>query len=57
MKRRYSTDTSENWDEMISIIQNNNLDGEDVLRILTNYHGMELLSYDFMENLIEVEEY
>lgn len=47
----------ENWDEMVRIIKKYDLDGEDVLRLLTDWHGTDLLADDFMENLHDCEGY
>ena len=46
---------SDNWETMVDIINELNLSGEDVLRMLTNYHGLDLLRFDFMDNLITTE--
>lgn len=48
---------SDNWDLMTEIIIMYHLDGEDVLRLLTDYHSLDLINGDFMENLIEYEGY
>ena len=50
-----SSDYGKNWDTMMQIIKDYNLDAEDVLRYLTDWHGMCLLDHPFMENLIECE--
>lgn len=50
-----SYDTSENWNTMEKIIDDLNLDAKDILQYLTDYHGLSLLSYDFMQNLIDCE--
>lgn len=50
-----SYDSSENWDTMMEIIRDKGLDAEDVLRYLTDWHGMQLLDHEFMENLIDCE--
>ena len=48
-----SVDTSENWDTMIELISEYNLDAEDILQYLTDWHGLQLLDSNFMENLFE----
>ena len=50
-----SNDTSENWNTMEEIITDLNLSAMDVLQYLTDWHSLGLLSYDFMENLINCE--
>lgn len=50
-----SKDTAENYITMESIIADNNLSAEDVLQYLTDWHGLSLLSEDFMQNLIDCE--
>lgn len=58
---KVSSSGRENWDIMEEIISEYNLDGNDVLKYLTDWHGLDLLDEDFMENLfdelgIEIEE-
>ena len=50
-----SYDTNKNWNTMEEIIDDLNLDAKEILRYLVDYHGLQLLSYDFMENLIDCE--
>lgn len=50
-----STDTSTNYETMEQIIEENGLSGLDVLNYLTDWHGLSLLDFDFMENLIDCE--
>lgn len=40
-----------NYEKMEQIINKYNLSGEDVLQILTDWHGTDLVNDDFMENL------
>ena len=47
-----SYDSNENWDIVMEIINDYRLDGEDVLRMLTDWHGLQLLDFDFTENLL-----
>lgn len=47
----------DNYELMEEIIENYDLDGKEVLQLLTDYHGCQLLSYDFMDNLIDCEGY
>ena len=48
-----SVDTSENWDTMVELISEYNLDAENILQYLTDWHGLQLLDQNFMENLFE----
>ena len=50
-----SDSSSENWDTMKEIIDDYNLSGYDVLNLLTDWHGLNLLDRGFMENLIDNE--
>ncbi len=50
-----SYDTNKNWNTMEEIIADNNLTAMDILQYLTDWHGLDLLNYDFMENLIDNE--
>ena len=50
-----SNDTSKNYETMEAIIKDCGWDGVDVLNILTDWHGLSLLSEAFMENLINCE--
>ena len=50
-----SSDSQENWNTMEEIIRDYGWDGMDVLRYLTDWHGMQLLDREFMENLINCE--
>lgn len=50
-----SNDTIDNWDTMEQIIDDLNLGAKDILQYFTDYYGLSLLSYDFMENLIDCE--
>lgn len=50
-----SSDYSKNWDTMMQIIEDRNLDAEDVLEYLVSWHGMQLLDQSFIENLINYE--
>ena len=45
--------TAERWDKMIEIIENNNMSAEDVLRLLTDWHGMQIITDEFIEELQE----
>lgn len=48
---------TDNYNTFVEIINDYNLSGEDVLQLLTDYHGTQLLDRDFMENLIDCEGY
>lgn len=50
-------DTTKNFDVFLEIIELNNLSAEDVLRMFTNYHGLQLLTQDFLEDLRDCEGY
>lgn len=50
-----SSNSSENYETMERIIEDCGFDGKDVLNLLTDWHGMCLLSKGFMENLIDCE--
>lgn len=50
-----SNNTSENFETMEQIIEEYGFDGVEVLKLLTDWHGLDLLSHDFMENLIDCE--
>lgn len=45
------TSSDNNYEKFVEVINENNLSGEDVLQIMTNYHGLCLMSDDFIENL------
>ena len=50
-----SYDTSTNYDTFMEMINDNNMSAEDVLNYLTDWHGLSLLSYDFIQNMIDCE--
>ncbi len=50
-----SYDTNENYNTYMEIINRYGLSAEDVLNHLTDWCGLEILSHDFMENLIDCE--
>ena len=52
-----STNTTDNYEVMAQIIDTYNLSGTEVLDLLTDWHGLQLLDFDFMENLTECEGY
>ena len=45
------TRTENNYEKFVEVIEKNNLSGEDVLQIMTNYHGLCLMSDGFIEYL------
>lgn len=47
----------DNYNTFIEIINTYGLTGEDVLRLVTDWHGLQLLTDEFMDNLKEVEGY
>lgn len=55
MEYKASWDTSENWNTIIDIANNYGWTAEDMLRYLTDYYGLQLLSESFMQNLIDCE--
>ena len=55
--KQWKSSGSDNWDLMEEIIERYNLDGVDVLRLLTNWHGTWLIDGNFMEDLIDCEGY
>ncbi len=46
-----------NYEKMEKIINEYNLSGENVLRILIDWHGTDIINDDFMENLSDCEVY
>ena len=50
-----SYDSSKNWETMEEIINDTGADGIQVLQWLTDWHGLDLLDKDFMQNLIDCE--
>ena len=47
----------DNYNTFVEIIETYSLTGEDVLRLVTDWHGLQLLTDEFMDNLKEVEGY
>lgn len=56
-KKKISNDGANNYNILSDLIERENLTGIDVLDILTDYHGLQLLTKDFMENLRDCEDY
>lgn len=48
---RISTDSIQNSDLLFEIILDNNLSGEQVFNLFVKWHGCQLCSKNFMENL------
>lgn len=48
-------DSRENYNTMVELIGELNMSAKDVLGYLTDWHGLELLDYGFMENLLTCE--
>lgn len=48
-----SWDTSENYGLMVDIINEAGLTGVDVLDMLTNYHGLQLLSEEATRDMLD----
>lgn len=42
-------DTSKNYDILATMIDDLNLTAENILQAFTNYHGMQLMTDDFMQ--------
>lgn len=47
----------DNWDKMIEIIRTYGISAEDLLGLITDWHGTQILSDDFMDNLQDCEGY
>lgn len=50
-----SEDSSKNYDTFMEMISDNGWTAEDVVNYLTDWHGMYLMSGDFIQNLIDCE--
>lgn len=50
-----SNDSVDNWDILMEIANEYRWTAEDMLRYLTDWHGMQLIDKAFMENLINCE--
>ena len=50
-----SYDTSKNYETFMEMISDNGWSAEDVLNYLTDWHGLSLMSEDFIQNLIDCE--
>lgn len=46
---KYMNDTSKNYDILATMIDDLNLTAENILQAFTNYHGMQLMTDDFMQ--------
>lgn len=44
-------DTQDNYNTLLESIETNNISAEDLLDAFTNWHGLQLLSDDFIEFL------
>lgn len=47
----------DNYNDFCDIIERYELSGEQVLDIITDWHGTQIISDDFMENLKDCEGY
>lgn len=47
----------DNYNTFVEIIKTYALTGEEVLQLITDWHGLQLLTDEFMDNLKEVEGY
>lgn len=45
----------ENYNNFVKIIEDYGLTGEDVLNLLTNWHGTDIVSDEFLDNLESCE--
>ena len=54
---KITTDTINNSEVLFELIQEENLTGEDVYRMFVNWHGAQLCTKDFMEDLRDCEGY
>lgn len=50
-----SDESRMNYDTFAEMIREFGWSGEDVLNYLTDWHGMDLLSKEFIQNLIDCE--
>ena len=50
-----SWDSSKNYDTFMEMISDNGWSAEDVVNYLTDWHGLSLMSEDFIQNLIDCE--
>ena len=50
-----STDTSKNYETFMEMIEDLNMTPQEVLDYLVNWHGLQLLSEDFIQNMIDCE--
>ena len=48
-----TNDSSHNWEIIIQIAEGTGMDAEDMLRALTDWYGMQLLTKEFTEQFIE----
>lgn len=46
-------DTQKNYETLSEVIKTNNISAEELLDAFTNWHGLQILSDDFMEFLEE----
>ena len=57
MKIKISKSCIENYDAVEELIDLYNLSGKEVLRLLTDWNGVQILDKEFMENLRDCEGY
>ena len=46
-----------NLEKFLDVIEEYNLSGDEVLKLLTDWHGTQLISDKFLKNLAEVDGY
>lgn len=55
MAYKITNDTSENANNLYEIIQKNNMSGEEVFNLFTEWHGTQLVTKEMCENLRDCE--
>lgn len=50
-----SYDSTTNYETFMKMISDNGWSGEDVLNYLTDWHGLQLMSEEFIQNIIDCE--
>ena len=56
-KNKITYDDNANSELLLSLINEENLSGEEVFNMFTDWHGTSLCTKDFMENLRDCEGY
>ncbi len=50
-----SNDTMENYETFVQMINDCGWSGEEVLKLITDWHGMQLMEEEFIQNIIDCE--